>query len=152
MWIVEEKIEDAFAAYLRANVPGTMRVYTGWTDEEQQYPCAVCCARSSNNENDEATFNGHRRVDVEIAVITEATPELDAAGKQIRSSRDRNSDARDATISALAKTALHTDLNDMNVPGVKFSMAHMTEMTREVDGRHFVSTIKVDVIANPVQI
>jgi len=148
-WILEEKIEDAYAAYLRANLPGSMRVYVGWTDEEIQYPCAVCHAGSSDNLDDETTFNGHRRVPVKIAVISEATPELDAGGKQVRSSRERNSDARGPVLSALAKTALHEDLNDMNIAGVKFSQAHMTAMTRSIEGRHFVSEIIVDTIANP---
>lgn len=149
MWIVEEKCEDAFVAYLRANVPGSMRVYPAWTDEEIQYPCAVCKAGDSDNENDEAKFNGHRRVAVEIAVMTEATPELDAAGVKVCSTRDRNAVARDAVIKTLAKSALHEDLNEMAVPGIKFSQAHMTKGTRGLDGRVLVSIINVDCIANP---
>ena len=152
MWLVEERCEDAFRAYLRVTVPGDMRVYVGFTDDELQFPCVVCHAASSDNENDEALFNGHRRVAVEIAVMTEATPELDSSGVMIRSSRDRNAMARGNVMAALAKEALHEDLNDMNVPGIKFSMAHTTEVTRSVEGMNFVSMINVDVIANPVVI
>jgi hypothetical protein len=149
MWLVEEKCEDAFQAYLRASVPGELAVYTAWTDEEIKFPCVVCVASESDNENDDAAFNGHRRVNVSVRVVTEATPELDAAGRMIRTSRERNMAARDAVMRALAKTALQDDLNEMNIAGVMFSSAHMTKLSRSVDERRFVSDITVDCIANP---
>ncbi|MCK9432570.1 MAG: hypothetical protein M0R00_06400 [Candidatus Omnitrophica bacterium] len=152
-WNLEQSIDAAFVSYLKPLLPGTMKVYPSCTNEELQFPCAVCHAGEGTNENDDIGFNGHRRITVHCVVMIEAADELDAAGVKIKSSLQRISEARGEVMGALAKKYLEQDLNDTNSPGVKFSLAQVTTTSDPVtEGRLFIATINVEVIANPVQI
>jgi hypothetical protein len=112
----------------------------------------VVHAGDGANENDDIGFNGHRRINVAVVVMIEAADELDEAGVKIKSSLQRISEARGEVMGALAKKLLESDLNDTNSPGVKFSLAQVTTTSDPViEGRLFIATINVEVIANPVQ-
>jgi hypothetical protein len=151
-WNLEQSIDAAFVAYLRPLLPGTMKVYPSCTNEELQFPCVVCQAGGGANENDDIGFNGHRRITVNCIVMVEAADEIDAAGVKIKSSLQRISEARGEVMGNLAKLNLETDLNDTNSPGVKFSLAQVTTTPEPtIEGRVFIATINVEVIANPVQ-
>lgn len=152
-WQLEANIDAAFVAYLRPLLPGTMKAYPSCANEELQFPCVVCHAGEGANENDDIGFNGHRRINVSAVVMIEAADELDEAGVKIKSSLQRISEARGEVMGALAKKYLETDLNETNSPGVKFSLAQVTTTSDPViEGRLFIATINVEVIANAVQI
>jgi hypothetical protein len=149
-WDLEQSIDAAFAAYLATELSGAMRIYPSCSNEELQFPCVVCHAGEGENANDEACFNGHRKIQVALVVMIEATDELDAAGVKIKSALARISEARGEVMGAVARDKLHDSLNAINSPGVKFSMAHPTNTSDpRIEGRLFIAEINVEVIANP---
>ena len=153
-WDLEERVEDAFVAYLRANASG-IKARAAWTPEPAEYPRAVVAALQSTNFSEDAQFSGRRSMIVNIGVMVEASEQKDDAGTVILSARAKNAQIRDSVFSALCVADLHTALNALAVPGVLFSLAHPTQMTRDVadeNGRVFVSTLAFDVIAQPCAI
>lgn len=150
-WDLEERIEDAFVAYLRQNIPGDVRAKAAWTPDPAEYPCVVVGAVSSSNMSEDAEFNGRRSVTVTAGLMVEAAEEK-ADGVIVASARSRNARVRDAVFSHLCVNNLATHLNAVGIPGVLFSLAHPTQMTREVDGengRLFVTILTFEVIAQP---
>lgn len=149
-WDLEARIDAAIVAYLRPLLPGSMRVYPSCTNEELEFPCVVVHAGEGENTNDDALFSGHRKIQVHLVVMVEVAAELDEAGAQVKSALARISEARGEVMGAVAKSALQNDLNAVNSPGVKFSMAHVTTTSDPaIEGRVFIATITVEVIANP---
>jgi hypothetical protein len=143
-WAVEEYAEDAVRAYLASKIEASvMNFYTAWTDTEIKYPCAVVHAGTSRNVEN-MLFDGRREIDMSIAVLCEATP----AGAV--TARNRNRNLRALVMDALAQTALHDDINDLNPDGVTFSLAVVDGLTRSVDEarRLFVSEITLTTIAS----
>jgi hypothetical protein len=149
-WNLEQSIDAAFVAYLRPELPGTIRVYPSCTNETLQFPCCVVHAGEGENENDDIGFNGHRKINVECRVMIEAGDEKDAGGIVIASSLQRISVVRGEVMGALAKRLLENDLNAVNSPGVIFSMAFVTTTPDVfIEGRLFIALINVRVITNP---
>ena len=152
LYDIEERVEDAFVAYLQANVTGDMRVYHGFSDEDLQYPCAVAVVRATDAVSEMAEYSDPRSMIVDVAVITEAVPETDDTGGTIRTARERNAAARSDVIKALV-TSLKTNLISAAGPGVAFSMAQIGgPVTRQVEDYEFITLIPVDVIAEPVEV
>jgi hypothetical protein len=152
-WKLENSIDAAFVAYLKPLLPGTIKVYPSCTNDELQYPCVVPCAGEGENENNDIGFNGHRKIQVVVAVMVESADELDEAGVKIKTALQRISEAYGEVMEALAIKYLEADLNAVNSPGVKFSFASvMATSAPTYEGRLFIRTINVEVIANPVKI
>jgi hypothetical protein len=152
-WNLEQSVDAAFVAYLRPLLSGSLKVYPSCTNEVLEFPCVVIHAGAGENENDEIGFNGHRRINVSVLVMVESAAELDESGVQVKSALQRISDIRGDVMGPLAKLQLETDLNAVNSPGVKFSLAQVTNTPDVVfEGRTFIAEINVEVIANPVQI
>lgn len=143
-WAVEEYAEDAVRAYLASKIESSVaNLYTAWTDTEIKYPCAVVHAGASRNVEN-MLFDGRREIDISIAVMSEAAP----AGAV--TARNRNRNLRALVMEALARTALHDDINALNPDGVIFSLAFVDALTRSVDEarRVFVSEITLRTIAS----
>lgn len=152
LYDIEERVEEAFVAYLQANVTGEMNAYVAFTDEAMQFPCVGVAVTSTEAVSDTAEYHLPRMMRVELGIMTEATPLLDDNGGTILSSRERNAAARSDVIKALA-TSLLTNLIAAAGPGVAFSMAQLgSPVVRSVEGRVFTTTIPVDVIAEPVEV
>lgn len=144
-WCVEEYCEDAIKTYLESKIDsGDINIYTAWTDDEIKYPCAVIHAGKSSNVEG-TNFSGPRAVDISVAVMTEAV------ASTTQTARERNRAARDSVIGALARTALHDDINLVINEGCVFSLAFIGDITRSVesDKRVFVSEIQLVTIASP---
>ena len=143
-WALEEYCEDAFVSWLNSKLPANLlAVYTAWTDTEIKFPCVVVhCGKSGNVTGQ---FNGVRRVEVMLAVMSEAITQGSS------SARVANRTYRNAVIDALAQTNLESDLNGLSPTGVVFSHAEVGDITRSVeeDKRIFVSEITVNCIAAP---
>lgn len=148
-WDLEEKIEDAFTAYLKKEIPDTMKFYPAWTDENIQFPCAVAKAGPSTPISETAPWTDYRNSQVEIAVMSEAAPEKNGTGATLRTARERNADARRLVMNALAIDSLAAALNAMNVEGVNFSFAQATTLDRGLEERVLVSIITVEVKTTP---
>jgi len=153
MWDLEERVEDAFAAYLRPIVAGSMNVYTAFSAETIQLPCVVVGAVSSDPVSEPAEWHAPRQLRVEVQVGTEAVSEVDGVGLVIRTPRERNAAARSAVMDALAVSDLCAKLIAAGVRGVAFSMAQMSGgIERSIEDRRIVTTIPVDVIAEPEEV
>jgi len=143
-WDLEELTEDTLAAYLRTQVSGDMRVYVAWEVNEPEFPCAMVHAGQSGPISEEAAWHDARLITVEVAVMVEA------ATTNLKTARERNAEARSQVINALATSTLESELQNAGTEDIAFSMAQMTNLTRTTENRVFVTTITVEVVAEPV--
>ncbi len=157
-WAIEELVEDAFTAYLRTKLPGTMRAYSAWDlTTPRQYPCAVTHAGDSQMIG--AVINSARKIDVEVAVMVEAAPERKGEAALV-TARERNMAARSAVIEALFVNDLKTVLSETGVKGLAWSAAQIGDGSanraplckRSVQERMLVSVIPCVVIAAPAEL
>lgn len=175
LWNLEELVEDAFAAYLRAKCSGDLTVYAAWTTEKNKYPCIVVHAGQSDSISTGSTWHNPRQMLVEIAIMTEAADLLADNGSVTKTARECNAEARSDVMNALAildsATApaglsglcqtedmphgLAAELDAMLIPGVWICQATAGRLARSVEGDNkklFVTTIEVAVIAQPVAV
>lgn len=150
IWDLEERVEDAIAAYLRANVGGKMRVYESWNFGEPQFPCVIVHAAETDAVVPEAQWHAPREMALQIAVMTESAPEK-VDGVEVRTAREVNAAARSAVIVSLAKIDLLESVIALNPPRVCFSMIQIGKAVRSVEGRTLITTIALDVIAQPTE-
>lgn len=149
-WDLEEKVEDAFVSYLKAQLimSGNLKVYEGYSNEEIAYPCTVVMA-SGTGLVDPNVVDVARTVSVELAVATEAAAIVDGTGKTVKTARKRNAEARAGVLACLNVDNLAALLEATNTPGVAFSEATVNTTKRDNEGRLLVTIITVDVIAQP---
>lgn len=148
-WDLEELTEDAFRDYLKGQVNDELSVYAAWEFETPTYPCVVVHAANMDAISETATWHDPRNMAVECAVMTEAAPETDDQGNVILTIRERNAKARSKVLDALCKTGLLALVN-AKIKKAALSMAQVSGWTRSVDDNRLVTTIKIDVIAEPV--
>ena len=153
-WDLEERVEDAFVAYLKANVQRVAMVIPSMSAVEARFPLIVVEARNSDNKNPTAPFTGKRSMDVTITMMIEAINRNGAAG-----SESFNEDARETyraiksnMIGWLSGNDLHTELNAIEMAGVDFSMAHMTRQERSVEEGRLMLMQALEVIAQPKEL
>jgi hypothetical protein len=151
LWSLEEAVEDAFVAYIRANAPGDFKVLAAFTADVIEYPCVVVGCESSENPVDQAQFTGHRMLSVTVAIGIEAKPEV-TDSVVVRTPREVNRALRGAVVDLLARNDLPDQLNTVAVQGVKFSMAQLEAAARTVADRVFETELTVNCIANPQEV
>jgi hypothetical protein len=127
-----------------------MRVSAAWERNSMQYPAVIVYAGETEPIVESATWHDARNLAVDVAVITEAAPELDANNAVVRTPRERNAAARSMVMDALFTTTLLTDLIAQGVANVAFSMAQFVKSQRSNEGTHLVTTISGLVIAEPI--
>jgi len=149
-WDIEERTEDAIAAYLK-QYAGSARVYVAWEVNDPQYPCVVVHAGESEPVSEDSEWYDYRRIAVSVAIITEAAPETDSGGTTLRTARERNSAVRSDVMNALATQSLLANLIATGTEKVAFSMAQLSGSTRDVEDRKLITTLTLDVIAEPVE-
>ena len=149
-WDLEEKTEDALVAYLKATISGSIRVSAAWERDEMEFPAAVVHAESSEPVSEEAAWHDARSIAVSVAVISEGAHELGSNNAILTRARERNGLARSDVINALAVSDLNTQLIAQGVEDIAFSMAQFTRCERATEGRYLVSTLTVEVVAEPV--
>jgi len=147
---LEEKTEDAFVSYLEANLDGEMNVYAAWDFDEVEYPAVIVFAGASEPISEQSEQNDNRMLSVALAVMTEAAPLTDDKGNTIVSTRQRNINARSDVLDLIDISTLKAKLIARLIPDVAFSMAQMTSTERSVEDRHLITTINLEVIAEPV--
>jgi len=143
-WDLSERTEDAFEAYLKSALPGDMRVYSAWDMDRPQFPCAVVHVAEEGPLSDEAAWHDARKLMVEVAVMTEIVK------GDLEDAREINAKARSPVMDALYRGDLNAQIVAQQIDDIAFSMAQATTAGRSVDGRVFVTTINVEVIAEPV--
>jgi len=153
-WDLEERVEDALVAYLQASVGRVAMIIPARSVIAAKYPLVVVDAGESDNNNDDATFNGKRRFDVTVAVVTEAVNFSQEHGPEesVETAREQHRGVKQAVIGALASARLHEILNDTQPQGIVFSVAHMTKQTRDAGDNKLVTEQALDVIASPKEI
>lgn len=160
---IEERSEDAIVQLLRARIPDGLKVYAGFSDARIEYPCAVVEAMTCEPISEDAEWHGPRQINIEVAVITEAAPEMDGTGQVLRTSRERNQSARSSVLNALTRfddvadasmRTLLAQVLDQGVYGVAFSAAQVMRWARTIDAsnRKFITAIGLYVIAEPVEL
>jgi len=149
LWNLEESIEDALVNYLRQQIPDGLKVYAAWTDEAIEYPCAIVLAGEAEALADASEWSPQSKLAVQVDVVTENAPENDGTGQILRTSRQRNADARSSVMNALAISTLADKINAMGVEGLAVSLAQVMARKRDTQGMHLVTSIMLDVIAEP---
>lgn len=167
---LEERVEDAVAAYLSQHVTGEVRCYAAWNFTAPQYPCAIAHASTNTGAaGEDAGWHGPRELSVEVEINVEAAAEKDSLGNIVRSARECNRKARSAVIGPLSivgeyvmtngvkevvTPGLREKLADMNIAGVRFSAAELMSAERgfeETDNRRVMkTTLRLFVIAESV--
>lgn len=174
-WDLEERLEDAFVSYLNTSAlqSTSIKCFPAFSTSIIEYPCAVVHCGHSEKLSETTEFTVYRRLDVDVAVMTEATSQMDDQGKVLLTARQRNTEARNAVISALGVSdgnpppgiadicetedtplGLAAWLDIQKIDGLWVTHAHIGAINRTVDNEHkcLISTISVGVIAQPVQI
>lgn len=152
-WDLEELVEDAFVAYLKTQIPGTMKVFNGFSDEKIEYPCAIVKVASAQSVAEDALWQDVSKLNVEVAVCTELAPIVDALGKIITTTRERNAVVRSAVMAALAQQALCGNLVAIGILGLLWTSAQLVgQRTRSVDEAHhaMITMLDVEVIVAPI--
>ncbi len=152
-WDLEERVEDAFVAHIKTAIGERCMIKAAREVFTAKFPLIVVEAQSSDNVSDEAQFNGKRRMNVLVALTTEAVnyPET-GQPEWMRNARENHRAVKSQMIEALASAKLQDYLNAAGVPGVIFSMAHMTQQNRDVGEGKIITEQTMDVIANPLEI
>jgi hypothetical protein len=151
-WNLPELTEDAFKSYLEANLNLDMNVYVAWGNDEDsiEYPCVIIHADATEPVSEPAEWHDPRMMNVQLAVMTEAVALTDDDGNEILSVRDRNIEARSEVINLLAISGLNAALIARGIEDIAFSMAQMTTTERSTEDHKLITTITVEVIAEPV--
>ena len=149
---LEEMVEDMFAAYLKAVLPGDMKVYCAFGAESLQYPCAIVSTNDTSPISNSASFDRNQNIPVTVTILVEATPEKDA-GNAVGSVRDRNRKVRRAVLTALAQSDLANKVAPYGVEQLGLSMAQYVSSARSADGekRLMVTVANINVIACPIE-
>ncbi|MEN6360044.1 MAG: hypothetical protein ABFD59_08310 [Smithella sp.] len=174
-WDIEERVEDAFVAYLKGKVGGKAQVVPALS-ARLQFPCVSVLAAETDTVVPGTAWNLPRKLDVKIAVITEMADETDAGGIILTTARERNSVVRSAVMDALmvldsatapagltglAKpedlpTGLAAELCVQGIAGIWIKLAQPKSplTVRSVDEEHraMLTTISILVIAQPVEL
>ena len=153
-WDIEERVEDAFVALLKANVGRDCMIIPARWVVVAKFPLVVVDASTSDNESDTAIFNGQRRISVTVAISTEAINNSNELGQAelLEDAREQHRAVKSSVLGVLASTALHDELNALQVQGITFSMAHMTAQARAVEDNKLITEQTIDVIACPKEI
>ena len=149
LWDIEERVEDAIVAHIKAMCSEVAQVQAARQVTTAAYPLVVVSAEDSDNHNDTGRFTGIRRMDVSIAIITEAMNYLGDTGsiEALRQAREHHRIIKSAVIGAIAGNEVHTDLNNRQPEGVVFSQAYCTRQTRDAGDGKLVTIQTLDVIA-----
>ncbi len=153
-WDLEERVEDALVAYITNFVGRVAMIIPARTVITAQYPLVVVQAGDSDNASDDAQFNGKRRCDVTVAIVTEAVnySTEHGAAESMETAREQHRVIKSQVLGGLASTRLQDALNDLGVAGVLFSQAHMTDQTRDQGDGKLTTEQTLDVIAQPKEI
>lgn len=153
-WDLEESVEDALVAHLKRNIGRACMVAPAYEVAVAKFPLVLVHATNSNNENDLALFNGQRRISVTVAIVTEAVNFSEALGpaEALATSRDNHRAVKSDVIGILASAALQDELNELGLPHVLFSAAHLTAQTRDAGDGKINTEQTLDVIACPKEI
>ena len=147
-WSLEERVEDALVLYLQSKT--TVKIYPAFTDEGLVYPSAAVMVDTTKPIEENAVTEAVRIMEVAIAVMTEAVPVLSSTGATVKTSRDRNADARNDILQALMVDGLCALVQGF-ATDVLFSEIDVSGTSRTVEPelRKLVTTITLDVIAQP---
>ena len=145
-WDLEERTEDALAAYIEQGVSGSMRVYRAWEMEgSPQFPCVFVHAGRSGPVSDGAEWHDPRVIGVDVRIAVES------AETTTNTAREENARARSDVLNVLCSSGLLAGMIAVGVEDVAFSMAQLDgEIERSVDGRVMITAATVAVIAEPV--
>jgi hypothetical protein len=153
-WTIEELVEDALAAYLRARAPIPESVYVAFekTDEETVRPCVVVSAATTDLVTPDIQ-RASRAVNVTVSVLTEACAEL-VDGRVVKTARARNAEARAWVVNALNRADLLATLatDEYCAPELRLSKAILRNTERAENGRDIVTGMNVYIIANTVEV
>jgi len=153
-WDIEERVEDALAAYIEAMCAEVAMVVAARTITKAQYPLVVVEVEGSDNHDEDGEFNGRRVMPTNIVIVTEAVNQLgdEGSAEALRTARDSHRAIKSSVVGAVAGKTVHDDLNDIGTEGVLFSMCVMVGQTRDQGDGLLTTTQALRVIAQPTEV
>lgn len=151
IWDLEECVEDAISAYLRQNVPGTMKVYEAGNFTTMEFPCVIVMCGPTQPVSETANWHDARQMTVSVVVKSEWAHEIDGSQNTIRTAREVHAAAKGAVMSALARVDLAERIAATQPPRVLFTMAQVNNTDVDIQDRVRSTAIIVDVIASPAE-
>jgi hypothetical protein len=153
-WDIEERVEDALVAHIKALVTDVTMVIPARAAETVAFPLVLVEAQTSENASDTGRFNGARKINVHIGIITEA---LNLNGEEgtieaLRTAREQHRIIKSSVIGALAGNTVHEDLNDRQPEGVQFSLAHWEGLSRDAGDGKIITMLAMNITASPKEI
>ena len=136
-YATEEAMEDAFVAYLKTRVDGSINVIAAMTAAELTYPCIIVTAQSSDNVNDASDWNEHRIFELEVKLGVEATDPATL--------RERNRVLRDSVMEALTDSGAIDAINGTGL--IRISRMLFGKITRGAEGHIMETVIPIAVTA-----
>ena len=143
-WDIEERVEETFVALFKANVSESVMIRRARVPFQIAYPFVVVGVPSSTNANDQANFNGLRKMDVNVVMKTWA-----AKKTKFEDIEQDHRDLKSIIIGALAFASMHEQMNELNPQGIAFSSVHLMNVADTVEESCFVCTLTIEVIASP---
>ena len=171
IWNIEEKVEDAFIAYLQSQRMPDLLVHPRWRSGQIKYPCVLVNAEGSTLVSKSARFTKTRKVSLLITIATERKDE--SQGRTVtRTMRDIHSQFKEYVLEALSvaddlaapahlvdradaidiPTGLAGQVNGADVPFIWIKSAVVGDIVRfqNEEQQTLETTVMIDVIAMPL--
>lgn len=150
-WNLDTMTQDAFTAYFRGGMPGSVRAYSAWDFKEGERPCIVTHAEGLRPVSEDAEWHDPRYIDVAIALQVESVDEVGDTGIVITEFYERRAKILSAVRELLARADLVTQINAQGVEGLACSMMQLEDDTDEgAEDRTVTNIFSVIGIVEPV--
>jgi hypothetical protein len=142
-YATEEMMEDAFVAYLKSVLPGTVDVFAAMTRDEVVFPSVIVMVQSTDNPNEVSGWNNQRIMEMQIKLGVEAA-DVKENGVVSKLLRDQNAELRAAVLDALTIPDLAAKINEIGI--VRVSLVTIGKIVRGVEGRIMETAIPLAIL------
>ena len=153
-WDLEERVEDAFVEYIRAQSTMAAMVVASREIVTARYPLVVVAVEGSDNRGEMQAITGRKNITVSIGIVTEAVNRAGESGsiEASMTARELHRAVKRSVLRILWKNTLHLDLNAVGIKGVKFSFAFPGSQERDQGDGKIVTIQNMDVNAQPAEV
>jgi hypothetical protein len=175
-YAIEESVVDAVVAYLSAATTGAAMVMAAPSTQEVKYPAVVVRASELSPLTPGVSWNDQAMMKIEIAIISQAAPEVNDSGVVITSARMNHALVRASVLTGLTikdsadtpegladlfepedlPRGLAAELSAMQIPGIVVTSAQpdspLAQMQVDEEHNALVTVISLNVIAQATEI
>jgi hypothetical protein len=151
-WDLPRRVQLALVAYCRQFADGDTMVVHARSVNKIGYPCIICEATGHEPTSDTVGFTGRRRVTgAAVILMTEAInrkfdPDKFESAAEMHAALEAN------IVGAFAGNTVHEDINGFQPEGVAFSRCMMGSVECEGADGKLITTIELEIEAQPKEI